>query len=150
MQLVHGFSAQELQKLVEFGVKVFATWELGADAIFWDCVWATPEGNVRMDGATFLKFVMPPSCSDFAKRAVLIFDGVLFVEFPASHVCDDRGDGVIAGSVRAIVGERIVGSGVDVRSYFGPIVVECQCHKETGLAKFTAHCEHVQQARFPV
>ena len=123
VQLVHGFCKQELQKIVEFGVYVFASWELRLYAIFWDHVRVALKGNVRVDGTTFLKLVTPPRHSGFAERAVFVFDDVFLVEFPASHVCDDGGDGVIDQRVDAIVGERIVGSIIDGRSKFGPVVV---------------------------
>ena len=103
-----------------------------------------------VNGATFLKFVAPPRCSDFAEGAIFIFDNVFFVEIPTLHVCDDGGDGVIDRRIGAIMGERIVGSVVDVRSEFGPIIVQCQCCEKTGLAKFVAHREHIQQPCFPI
>ena len=112
--LVYGFRTQELQKLVAFRFRAFASQELRVYAIFWDSVWIAPKGNVRVDVATFFEFAASPCHYDFAEPTVLVFNDVLFVEFLATHVCDDGGDNVIDWRVGAILGERIVGSIADV------------------------------------
>lgn len=113
VQLVYGFRTQELQKLVEFRVRAFASQELCVYAIFWDTVWITPKGNVCVDAATLFEFVASPCHYDFAEPAVLVFNDVLFVEFLATHVCDDGDNNVIDWRVGAILGQRIVGSIAD-------------------------------------